>query len=56
MPPFKDKDEARKFFTQLTGSFKNLNYAAQGSTEYTTYRAQIDDLVRKPGRTSEGLE
>jgi hypothetical protein len=26
--PFKDKDEARKFFTQVTGSFKNLNYAA----------------------------
>jgi len=51
--PFKDKDEARKFFTQVTGSFKNLNYAAQGSTEYTTYRAQIDDLVKTLGRTPE---
>ena len=51
--PFKDKEEARKFFTQVTGSFKNLNYAAQGSTEYTTYRAQIDDLVKTLGRTPE---
>ena len=29
---------------------------AQGSTEYTTYRAQIDYLAKKPGRTPEGLE
>jgi V/A-type H+-transporting ATPase subunit A len=48
--PFKDKDEARRFFTQLTGLLKNLNYAAQGSPEYTAYRAQIDELVKTLGR------
>ena len=50
--PFKDKDEARKFFTQLTGLLKNLNYAAQGSPDYTAYLAQIDELVKTLGRTS----
>jgi V/A-type H+-transporting ATPase subunit A len=50
--PFKDNDEVRKFFTQLTGFFKNLNYAPQGSPEYTTYRAQIDELVKTLGRTT----
>ena len=48
--PFKDKDEARSFFTQLTGLFKNLNYAAWNSPEYAGYRAQIDELVKTLGR------
>jgi V/A-type H+-transporting ATPase subunit A len=48
--PFKDREEARRFFTQLTGLIKNLNYAAQGSPEFTTYRAQIDELVKTLGR------
>jgi len=50
--PFKDKDEARGFFTQLTGLLKNLNYAAQDSPEYTTYRGQIDTLVKTLGRAA----
>jgi V/A-type H+-transporting ATPase subunit A len=49
--PFKDKEEARKFFTELTRLLKNLNYASQGSTEYVTYLTQIDDLVKTLGRT-----
>ncbi len=49
--PFKDKDEARKFFMQLTGLFKNLNYAAWNSPEYAAYLAQIDKLVETLGRT-----
>ena len=49
--PFKDKDEARGFFTQLTGLFKNLNYAPWNSPEYAAYRAQIDNLVKTLGRT-----
>ncbi len=49
--PFKNKDEARKFFTQLTGSLKNLNYAPQGSPDHAKYLAQIDDLVKTLGRT-----
>ncbi len=28
---FADKTAARDFFTRLTGMFKNLNYAAEGS-------------------------
>jgi V/A-type H+-transporting ATPase subunit A len=48
--PFEDKEEARRFFTQLTGLFKNLNYAASGSPEYAGYRAQIDELVKTLGR------
>jgi V/A-type H+-transporting ATPase subunit A len=50
--PFKDKEEARKFFTELTRLLKNLNYASQGSTEYTAYMTQIEDLVKTLGRTS----
>ncbi len=48
--PFKDKDEARRFFTQLSGLLKNLNYAATGSPDYTRYRAAIDALVKTLGR------
>jgi len=48
--PFKDKDQARRFFTQLTGLLKNLNYAAQGSPNYSKYREQIDELLKTLGR------
>src|SRR5215471_2426725 len=49
--PFDGKEEARRFFTQLTGVFKNLNYAASGSPEHAKYRAQIDELVKTLGRS-----
>jgi V/A-type H+-transporting ATPase subunit A len=52
--PFKDKEEARGFFTKLTGLFKNLNYAATGSPEFTSYRGQIDELVKSLGRDGDG--
>jgi V/A-type H+-transporting ATPase subunit A len=48
--PFKGKDEARSFFTQLTGLLKNLNYAPRDSQDYGAYRAQIDELVHTLGR------
>jgi V/A-type H+-transporting ATPase subunit A len=48
--PFKGKDEARSFFTQLTGLLKNLNYAPRDAQDYTAYQAQIDDLVHTLGR------
>ena len=48
--PFKGKDEARTFFTQLTGLLKNLNYAPRDSQNYAAYQAQIDQLVRTLGR------
>jgi V/A-type H+-transporting ATPase subunit A len=50
--PFKDKNEARGFFTQLSGLLKNLNYAAMGSPEYARYRAEIDALVKTLGRAA----
>jgi V/A-type H+-transporting ATPase subunit A len=50
--PFKDKEEARKFFTELTRLMKNLNYAAQGSKEYAAYLTQVEDLEKTLGRTS----
>jgi V/A-type H+-transporting ATPase subunit A len=48
--PFEKKEEARNFFTQLTGLLKNLNYAAYGSEGYAKYRTQIDELARTSGR------
>jgi V/A-type H+-transporting ATPase subunit A len=48
--PFKDKVEAHRFFTQLTGLLKNLNYTPRDAVEYTGYVAQIDDLVKTLGR------
>jgi V/A-type H+-transporting ATPase subunit A len=52
--PFEGKEEARRFFTELTGLFKNLNYAPSGSPEYARYRAQIDELVKTLGRAPAG--
>jgi V/A-type H+-transporting ATPase subunit A len=49
--PFQGKDEARSFFTQLTGLLKNLHYAPRDSQDYTAYQAQIDELVQTLGRT-----
>jgi V/A-type H+/Na+-transporting ATPase subunit A len=48
--PFKDKEEAHRFFTQLTGLLKNLNYTPRDAKDYTGYLAQIDDLVKTLGR------
>lgn len=53
--PFADKEEAHRFFTQLTGLFKNLNYTARNAPEYTAYLAQIDELVKTLGRTSAAI-
>ena len=50
--PFADKEEAHRFFTQLTGLLKNLNYTARNAPEYTKYLAQIDELVKTLGRAS----
>jgi V/A-type H+-transporting ATPase subunit A len=48
--PFQGKDEARSFFTQLTGLLKNLNYAPRDSQDYAAYQVQIDELVSTLGR------
>jgi V/A-type H+-transporting ATPase subunit A len=44
--PFKDKDQARRFFIRLAGLFKNLNHAPWKSQEYGERMAQIDELVK----------
>ena len=41
---FKSKEQAREFFTRLTGLFKNLNYAKQDSADYGDLIKQIEDL------------
>ncbi|WP_026374904.1 V-type ATP synthase subunit A [Aestuariibacter salexigens] len=38
---FSDKDEVRQYFTSLTGKFKNFNYAAENTPEYSTLLAEL---------------
>ena len=40
-----DRDEAREFFTRLTGLCRNLNYSREGSPEQARFRAEIEALV-----------
>ncbi len=42
---FKDKDEARDMFTQITGLYKNLNYSLSESQDYQRYRKEIEELA-----------
>ncbi len=44
---FKDKDEARDFFTRLAGLFKNFNYSRSDSPEYQRYQQQIKQLAQE---------
>jgi V/A-type H+-transporting ATPase subunit A len=43
---FKDKAEARDYFTRLTGLFKNFNYAGEDSPDYKRLLAQIDEMAQ----------
>ena len=43
---FKDKEAVRDYFTQITGLFKNLNYAQEDSPEYADYLKQINELAQ----------
>jgi V/A-type H+-transporting ATPase subunit A len=42
---FKDRDQARDFFTRLTGLYKNWNYSRPESTDFTRYRKEIEELA-----------
>jgi V/A-type H+-transporting ATPase subunit A len=42
---FKDKDQARDMFTQITGLYKNLNYSPSDSLEYQRYLKEIGGLA-----------
>ena len=41
---FEDKEQARDYFTQLTGLFKNLNYSRPDSQDYGRFLKGIEDL------------
>ncbi|TWU45100.1 V-type sodium ATPase catalytic subunit A [Novipirellula aureliae] len=42
---FEEKEQARTFFTKLTGLFKNLNTAPTDSADYKRFRKEIIDLA-----------
>ncbi|MEM8856128.1 MAG: V-type ATP synthase subunit A, partial [Pseudomonadota bacterium] len=42
---FSDKTEARRYFTELTGLFKNFHYAADGTPDYAALLAKIDERL-----------
>jgi V/A-type H+/Na+-transporting ATPase subunit A len=54
--PFKDKDEARAFFTRLTGLYRNWNYAPPASPDYQRYWQQIEALAAGDGAESPRTE
>lgn len=43
---FENQEQVRSFFNKLTGLFKNLNYARQGSAEYVELSDKIEELGR----------
>lgn len=43
---FADRDDAREYFTRLTGLFRNLNYARPEAPEYAELLAKIDRLCQ----------
>lgn len=42
---FKDRDQARDFFTRLTGLYKNWNYSRPESSDFIRYRQEIEELA-----------
>jgi V/A-type H+-transporting ATPase subunit A len=47
---FENRDEAREFFTQVIGLYKNWNYSPQGSPEYVKYKTEIERAAMKTTR------
>ena len=47
---FVDKDQAQDYFTRFTGLFKNFNYAAENSPDYSRYLTEIDALAKSVER------
>ncbi|MDO6453830.1 V-type ATP synthase subunit A [Neptunomonas phycophila] len=41
LPAFDDKAAAQHYFMRITGLFKNLNYSAETSPDYATFKAQL---------------
>jgi V/A-type H+-transporting ATPase subunit A len=42
---FEDKNQAREFFTRVTGMYKNYNYSVEDSDEMQRFKNMISDLV-----------
>ncbi|MEM9049266.1 MAG: V-type ATP synthase subunit A [Pseudomonadota bacterium] len=42
---FADKQAVRKFFTELTGHFKNFHYAAEGTPDYDGFLGKIEAMI-----------
>ena len=42
---FADKNQARDFFTKLTGHYKNWNYSRPDSPDYVQYQTHIEQLA-----------
>ncbi|MGF1507885.1 MAG: V-type ATP synthase subunit A [Myxococcota bacterium] len=42
---FDSKDEARTFFTELTGLYKNMNYSALDHPDFERFRSQLEELA-----------
>jgi len=42
---FADKNQARDFFTKLTGHYKNWNYSRPDSPDYAQYQTHIEQLA-----------
>ncbi len=51
---FGDKADARRWFSRMTDTFKNLNYAESGSEPFREHWAQIEELLSRaaPGAPS----
>ena len=52
---FEDKTAVRDYFTRLTALYKNLNYAAEASPTYASFRQQIDDLAAAASQRQQPL-
>ena len=42
---FADKEEARTYFVRLTSAFRNLNYSATDSSDYTKFLSSIRAML-----------
>lgn len=54
--PFTDKEKIREFFANLTGLYKNLNYAEWNSPEYNVLLQKIDQLQREAIKDGPAVE
>ncbi|QEG02151.1 hypothetical protein Mal15_62340 [Stieleria maiorica] len=42
---FKDRDEARSFFTKVIGLYKNWNYSPPDSADYQRYKNELEQAA-----------